>query len=279
MPRSHPPTIFVLSDGRGDTCAQLLSAALVQFEGQRYDVIRRGQVRTAARVQAIVRRAARTRAVIFYTLVGRETREAMVAAATAAAVSTVDVLGPAFSALHDLFKAAPRSRPGLLYSSERERFDRHDAIDYTFQHDDGLHLDGLALADVVLTGVSRSAKTSTSFYLAYEGIKAANVPLVPGIPAPAELIALDPAKVVGLHVNALRLATVREARAHMLGRAPLESYLDEHAIKREVLEAKRVMDEHGWRTIDASYKAVEEIAREVLELRGLRGSRRRRAPG
>lgn len=270
MRHAHPPVIFVVSDGRGDTCAQLLNAALVQFEGQRYTVVRRGQVRTVGRVHAIVRRAARSRAVIFYTLVGPATRDAMVTAATEAAVSTVDVLGPAFSALHDLFKAAPRSRPGLLYSSERERFDRHDAIDYTLRHDDGQHLDGLHEAGVVLVGVSRSAKTSTCFYLAYEGVKAANVPLVPGLPVPPELSALDPARVIGLHVNALRLATVREARAHMLGRAPLGSYLDERAIRSEVLEAKRVMDAHGWRTLDASYLAVEEIARHVLEMRGLR---------
>ncbi len=273
MPRSSLPTLFVVSDGRGDTCARLVSAAIVQFEGQRHQIVRRGQVRTVRRVQAIVRRAARARSVIFYTLVGLDTREAISTAAAQAGVPTVDVLGPAFSALHDLFKAAPRSRPGLLYSSERERFDRHDAIDFTLLHDDGQHLEGLAGADVVLTGVSRSAKTSTCFYLAYEGVRAANVPIVPGIAPPDELMRLDPARVIGLHVNALRLATVREARAHMLGHAPLESYLDEHAIRREVLAARRLMDEHGWRVVDASYLAVEEIARQVMALRGLRGAR------
>ncbi len=273
MPRTSPPTIYVISDGRGDTCAQLLNAAIVQFEGQRYTVVRRRQVRTVRRVEAIVRRAARSRAVIFYTLVGLETRAAMATAAAQSGVSTVDVLGPAFSALHDLFKAAPRSRPGLLYSSERERFDRHDAIDYTLQHDDGQHLEGLAAADVVLVGVSRSAKTSTCFYLAYQGVRAANVPIVPGVPVPPELEALDPARVIGLHVNALRLATVRAARAHMLGRAPLDSYLDERAIQREVLDAKRLMDRHGWRSFDASYMAVEELAREIMALRRRRVSR------
>jgi [pyruvate, water dikinase]-phosphate phosphotransferase / [pyruvate, water dikinase] kinase len=273
MPRSKTPTIFVVSDGRGDTCAQLVSAAIVQFEGQHYSVVRRGQVRTPQRVQAIVRRAARSRAVIFYTLVGHETREAMKAAAARLGIPVVDVLGPAFSALHDLFKAAPRSRPGLLYSSERERFDRHDAIDYTLKHDDGLHPEGLAEADVVLIGLSRTSKTSTCFYLAYEGIKAANVPIVPGMAPAPELVSLASDRVIGLHMNASRIATVREARAHMLGRAPLASYLDERAIRREVQSARRLMDEHDWRSFDASYMAVEEIAREVMALRGLKGRR------
>jgi hypothetical protein len=273
MPRASTPTLFVVSDGRGDTCAQVVSAAVVQFEHQRFQVVRRSHVRTARRVQAIVRRAARHHAVVFYTLVGDETRAAMRSAASDLLVPTVDVLGPAFSALHDLFKTAPRSKPGLLYRSERERFDRLDAIDYTLKHDDGLRLDDLDQADVVLIGVSRASKTSTCFYLAYEGIKAANVPLVPGQPAPPELERLDPERIIGLRMNVMRLMTVREARAHALGRAPLDSYLDRRAIEREVLAATRLMDQHGWRHFDASYMAVEEIARQVMAMRGLRRGR------
>ena len=274
MVKSTLPTIFVVSDGRGDTCAQVLNAAVVQFEGQRHRVVRRSHVRSAPRVQAIVRRAARHHAVVFYTLVGEETRAAMRSASATLLVPTVDVLGPAFSALHDLFKTAPRARPGLLYRSERERFDRLDAIDYTLQHDDGLHPADLDEADVVLTGVSRTSKTTTCFYLAYEGVMAANVPIVPGQPLPVELERLDPAKVIGLRMNVMRLMTVREARAHALGRAPLDGYLDRHAIERELLHATRVMEHHGWRQLDASYLAVEEIARAVMDLLGL-GSRRR----
>ena len=37
------------------------------------------------------------------------------------------------------------------------------------------------------SGVSRSSKTPTSFYLANRGVKAANVPLVPGMPDPPGL--------------------------------------------------------------------------------------------
>jgi len=58
-------------------------------------------------------------------------------------------------------------------------------------------------ADVVLAGVSRSGKSATCFYLAYQGVKAANVPLVPGQPGcPPELAALPKERgVIGLWVN------------------------------------------------------------------------------
>lgn len=276
MPDAKTPTILVVSDGRGETATQILNAAIVQFRGQDYRILRRANVRSPQRVEAVMRHAARLRAVVFYTLVADKTRQAMADFARELLVPTVDVLGPAFSALHDLFKTTPTYRPGLLYASERERFDRIQAIDYTLKHDDGQRLEDLDAADVVLVGVSRASKTSTCFYLAYEGVKAANVPLLPEVPPAAELLEVDPEKVIGLRVNAMRLVTVREARAEGRLRRALRAYLDRSAIDRELRFAHRLMHERKWRSIDVSYMAVEEIAREVMKLRGLGSARRRR---
>ena len=264
-----PPTLFVVSDGRGETGAAVLKAALLQFEGQRFTLVRESNVRTRERIDAIVEVAARTRGVVLYTLVEAETRRAMQASAALHAVPVVDALGPVLSALHDLFRSEPRSQPGLLYASEREEFDRQEAIDYTLKHDDGRRPDGLGAADVVLVGVSRAGKSSTCFYLAYYGVKAANVPLVPEVPLSAELMALPKERVIGLWVNPRRLVAMREARAHHLGIAKESTYVNLEAVQQEVRAIHRVMNIRGWRTIDASYRAVEEVAREVMRLRGL----------
>jgi regulator of PEP synthase PpsR (kinase-PPPase family) len=269
MAAEQAPTLYVVSDGRGQTGAAVLNAVLVQFQGQRYAVVREGNVRTRAQVERVVAAAARTRGVVFYTLVAEETRRAMHDAAAHHGVPVVDVLGPALSALHDLFKRAPQAEPGLLYAREREAFDRQDAIDYTLKHDDGRRPDGLAHADVVLVGVSRSGKSSTCFYLAYHGVKAANVPLVPGQAVPDELAAVPRERVIGLWVNPSRVLAMREARVHHMGVARGGDYADLEAVRQEVRAAHHVMSDHGWRTIDASYLAVEEIAREVMRLRGL----------
>jgi regulator of PEP synthase PpsR (kinase-PPPase family) len=265
------PQVFIVSDGRGETCTQVLNAALVQFEQQRHDLQRRSEVRTPEQVEKVVREAAARHAVILYTLVGDETRKAMVEFSNQLLVPAVDVLGPVLSSLHDLFKRAPGSTPGLLYASNREQFDRHDAIDYTLKHDDGQRPDELDQADVVLVGVSRASKSTTCFYLAYQGKRAANVPLIPGVPPLPQLLRLDPSKVVGLRVNVMRLMTVREARAYNMGLPPSDAYVDKAAIAREVIEANRVMERHRWRSLDASYMAIEEIAREVLKLVGSPG--------
>jgi regulator of PEP synthase PpsR (kinase-PPPase family) len=206
---------------------------------------------------------------VVYTLVAGETRRAMHQAAASRAVPVVDVLGPALSALHDLFERDPQAEPGLLYASEREGFDRHEAIDYTLKHDDGRRPDGLPGADVVLVGVSRSGKSATCFYLAYQGVKAANVPLVPGQPVPPELEALPKERVIGLWVNPGRVIAMREARARHMGVATQGAYTDLELVRQEVRAAHHIMSSQDWHTIDASYMAVEEIARDVMRLRGL----------
>jgi regulator of PEP synthase PpsR (kinase-PPPase family) len=269
--KKEASTIFVVSDGRGDTCNQLVRAALVQFSGQRYRLVRKAEVLTVKRIKSIVKSAAKRHAIIFYTLVSEETRKAIEETSKELLVPAVDVLGPAFSALHDLFKSAPGSTPGLLYSSDREHFDRVVAIDYTLKHDDGQRPHELKDADVVLVGVSRASKSSTCFYLAYQGIRAANVPLVPEFPPLPQLARLDPKKVIGLRINVMRLMTVREARAANMRLGHTDKYTDKREIAQEVLAANRIMDEHGWRSIDVSYKAIEEIAREVMAMCGLKG--------
>jgi hypothetical protein len=147
------------------------------------------------------------------------------------------------------------------------------AYDYTLLHDDGQRPHELSRADVVLVGVSRASKSSTCFFLAFQGVRAANVPLVPGVPPPPQLLKLPANRVIGLRVNLDRLTAVREARAQDLGLRGGEAYLDRHAVSREVIAANRLMDKQGWHSVDVSYLAIEEIAKEVMRLRKLRGSR------
>lgn len=262
------PVIYVVSDGRGETCTQWLRAALVQFAGEEFSLINWSEVRMPRQVIEIVAKAAANNATIFYTLVSPQTRETMISESEKKLVPTVDVLGPAFSALHDLFQTDPTAKPGLFYASDRERFDRQAAIDFTLKHDDGQRPFELGQADIIIVGVSRSSKSTTCFYLAYQGIKAANVPLVPGTPLLPDLLKIDPSRVIGLRMNVSRLVTVRQARTVHLGGGHMEYYVDKRALAMEVAQANQIMAQHKWASFDASYMAVEEIARKAMRLRG-----------
>jgi regulator of PEP synthase PpsR (kinase-PPPase family) len=265
MMRSKIPTILLVSDGRAETANQVLKAAAVQFQDQEYRCLRRPNVRTPEEVVHIVAEAEKLDAVIFYTLVSNETRQAM-RRASGSNVEIVDILGPAFTALKGQFKKKPGAVPGLLYDLDRDRFDRMTAFDYALAYDDGQRLHELHRADVVLVGVSRASKSSTCFYLAYQGIRAANVPLLPDRDPPVQLLKIPRNRVVGLRINVMRLLRVREGRMPGLGRENEKDYVDRRAVANEVNNANRLMEKQKWNTIDVSYLAIEEIAREIMYL-------------
>src|ERR687898_243848 len=106
----------------------------------------------------------------------------------------------------------PGARPPL----DSNYFKRMAAIEFAVKYDDGV-TGGLEDADIVLVGVSRTSKTPLSIYLGYLGYRTANVPVVKGIEPPDALFGLDPKKVVGLTIDAERLAEIRTDRARRLG--------------------------------------------------------------
>ena len=120
--------------------------------------------------------------------------------------------------MQEQFGEAAIARPGRQYVLDADYFRRIDAMHFVLAHDDGQAQAGIDEADVVLVGVSRSSKTPTSFYLANRGIKAANIPLVPGLTEPPGLE--KPAcPVIGLTLDAEALIEIRRHRLRMLGAA------------------------------------------------------------
>jgi [pyruvate, water dikinase]-phosphate phosphotransferase / [pyruvate, water dikinase] kinase len=150
-------------------------------------------------------------------------------------------------------------------------------------HDDGQAQPGLAEADVVLVGVSRSSKTPTCFYLANRGIKAANVPLVPNLPEPPGLETVE-CPVVGLTLDSEALIEIRRHRlrliaagnASAIARQNSAEYVDEDAVKSELLWARRLCNRRGWPVIDVTRRSIEETAATVLQLMEAWHERRRK---
>lgn len=259
-------TIYLISDGTCRTCEQVVRAVLVQFSEPEVRIVRKANVRRPSTVRALIAQAAADRALVCYTLVYDKARAAIEEAARELMVPVVDLLGPVLASLYDLIKTSPRARPGALYKSNRAYFDRIDAVDYTLHHDDGCRENELEEADVVLVGVSRASKSTTCFYLAYSGVRAANMPLFPDCDPPAALLQLDQRRVIGLTVNPYRLQSIRDARLRDWGMDPNDDYGDRLQIARELRAVNEQMAAHGWKVVDVSYKAIEEIAREVLQL-------------
>jgi regulator of PEP synthase PpsR (kinase-PPPase family) len=119
-------------------------------------------------------------------------------------------------------------------------------------------------ADIVLVGVSRTSKTPLSIYLGYLGYKAANVPLVKGIEPPADLFTVDAAKIVGLTIDAQRLAEIRDERVRwMRGNHKYASLVE---IYDELEYAAQVHRRLGCPVLEVSELSIEEIALRIVRL-------------
>ncbi len=103
-------------------------------------------------------------------------------------------------------------------------------------------------------------------YLASRGVKAANVPVVPGVPLPDGVVKAKAPLVVGLTVQPRVLAEVRSSRLRRLAEDSPSSYDEIEAVAREVLEARRMCARHGWRTIDVTNRPIENTAAFILDL-------------
>ena len=157
-------------------------------------------------------------------------------------------------------------QPGRQHLLDAEYFSRMDALEYALAHDDGQATRDLHEADVILVGVSRTSKSPTCIYMANRGVKAANVPYVPGCPLPPELDQVVSPLIVGLTNDPDRLLQIRRSRLRLLNASEDSGYVDASIVKQEVIEARRYFSRKGWPVIDVSRRSIEETAAEILML-------------
>lgn len=147
-------------------------------------------------------------------------------------------------------------------ATERER--QIAAFTFALGWDDGRNADRLEEADVVLAGVSRTAKTPLCLYLAGLGIRAANVPLVPEVPPPKALFALPRGKLIALTVSPERLRLMRRKRLEVMGICDDRGYATTERVLRELEFAHDVMRKARCPVLDVTDTAVEEMAAVIL---------------
>ena len=265
--KPHDRHLFVVSDATGETADKVVIAALSQFGKPSMTITRHPDIRTEAQVTEVVDEAAAKEALIVYTIISPPLRAHLHRRAVRLKVPTVDLMGNLLTHLAAYLHRSPFSQPGLLHKMDDDYFRRIEAVDFTVKHDDGQHPQTLHEADVVLVGVSRTTKTPLSIYLARDGWKVANVPLVYGIDPPAELSAINQERVFGLTIDPQRLVHIRKARLRNMplrGSGLLE-YADMEYIMKETAYSNEIFSRHpAWRIIDVTGRAVEEIANDII---------------
>jgi len=234
---------------------------------EKFDIIRVPYVKNVEQVNKIVEEAKDNNAIICYTIVSPELREAVAQKALEKDVEVVDILGPVLTAIEKNSGLLPKNKPGLIHALDHEYFKRVAAVEFAIKYDDGKNPWGLLKADLVIIGVSRTSKTPLSMYLANKQLKVANVPLVPEIEPPEELFKVAPHKVIGLLIDPGKLNEIRNERLKAMGLTDGAGYADIHRIKAELANAQTIMRRIHCKIINVSNRAIEETASMILEYR------------
>jgi regulator of PEP synthase PpsR (kinase-PPPase family) len=261
-PPQTPVELHIVSDSTGETAARLVQALEAQFPDQPFEEVRHPRVESIDDLQIAVNRMRGRPAVAVYTLVQPEFRETMRQLCRKAKVHYADLLGHPIDSIARVSGQAAKMKPGARPPLNSAYFKRMEAIEFAVKYDDGVGA-GLVDADIVLVGVSRTSKTPLSMYLGYLGYKTANVPIVKGIAPPKELFAIDTTKVVGLTIDAERLADIREVRVRSMGGGN-RGYANLLQIYEELDEAAAVHRRLGCPVIDVTDLSVEETAHRII---------------
>jgi regulator of PEP synthase PpsR (kinase-PPPase family) len=258
--------LHLVSDATGETAMMLARAALAQFEGVAPIEHLWPLVRSQNQLRRVLDGIEAHPGVVFYTLVEGELRRELEAACRVLGMPTLALLDPIIATLGRYLGLESRNLPGRQHVMDAQYFLRIEAMNFALTHDDGQSPGTLNEADIVLVGVSRTSKTPTCFYLANRGLKAANVPIVPGCPPSEDLLNLSKPLVVGLTRGADQLVDIRRSRLRSLGRGEETAYVDPEAVEGEVKEARRLFSRAGWPVIDVSRRSIEETAAAILQL-------------
>ena len=252
MKRFH---LHLVSDATGETLNSVVRACLVQFEN----------VEPVEHMWSMIR-----------------TERQLETACRALSMPCIPVLDPTMGALTNYLGLKTRNLPGRQHALDADYFRRIDAINWVMIHDDGQSAHGLNEAEVILVGVSRTSKTPTCIYLANRGLKAANVPFVPGVALPDQIEELhakeDGPMFVGLTNDPNLLVQLRRNRLNLLNESRETDYTDLDKVRSEVTEARRFFTARGWPVIDVARRSIEETSAQIMTMVQERREKARKKP-
>ena len=271
--------VHLVSDSTGETLNAMAKAVIARFDGVIPIEHIYALVRSPKQMERVLEEVAGAPGVVLHTLVDRELREQLEEGCRRLQTPQIGALDPLVGALSGYLGTNISTRVGAQHALDHGYFNRIGALDFAIAHDDGQGtLEQLEHADVVLCGVSRTSKTPTCIYLANRGIRAANVPLVPGQEDGERLVQLKNPLVVGLTVSPDRLVQIRRNRLDGLNAGHASAYVDHDAVREETIKARRAFERRGWPTIDVTRSSVEETAAAIINLLSERRGRKLGAP-
>ncbi|MCL2525797.1 MAG: kinase/pyrophosphorylase [Coriobacteriia bacterium] len=261
-------TLHVLSDSVGETADTVGHIIAIQFPQFHWNYVLTTMIDSVQMLHdTVMAHRGDSSHLFIYTFTNPALREEMITMrypdCEENRIYSIDVLGSGLDMVADLTGESPSGMVGMLHKVDSVYFNRIEAMEFAVNHDDGQLPDGLAEADVVLIGVSRTSKTPLSMYLAHRGLKTANIPLTLETEPPEQLFELESSKVFGLMTGMDTLLKVRQERMAEFG-AYVPNYAEPEYVAAEFEYARSLMRKLGALIINTENRAIESVAQEIL---------------
>jgi regulator of PEP synthase PpsR (kinase-PPPase family) len=266
LPAATP--LYILSDSTGNLARHMVTSFLTQFPAGAFEVVSKPFVNEPERFAACLAAIAGRPGIVFHAVVSPELKQHITAKCGKLNVPCWDLTGSAVDFLANAANLRPHSDSQRLHPVDGAYCGRINAMSFMLEHDDGLGMEGLAEADVVLVGVSRTGKTPTSILLAMQGYRAANVSLASGVEAPKQLFGLNRRKIIGLVIDPTQLAQIR-TRRQTAWRMTQTQYNDPREVAREIEWSRQVFAKLRCPVLDVTDQAIEETAARIVDMLGL----------
>ncbi|MCY6372121.1 pyruvate, water dikinase regulatory protein [Clostridium ganghwense] len=259
-------TVYAVSDSIGETAELVAKASANQFRTN-IQVKRVPYIKSAEDVNEFINSVEDPEnSAVISTLVLVEVREFLVQRCIEKGINIINILGPCVSTISRMTGKQPDYTPGAVWKMDDEYYRKIEAMEFAMQYDDSKNLSGIKHADVVLVGLSRTSKTPLCMYLANKGIKALNIPLMPEIPMPQELLEIDKKKIFGLKIDPMQLIEIRKHRLSKMKSSYKEiEYANAERVLDELDYAEKIMRRLRCKTIDVTQRAIEDTALIIMK--------------
>lgn len=255
-------TIFIISDSLGETAQRMVHAVmsqipkLTQIEMKKFSLIESEEA-----LLNVLKLAKERQAIVVTTLVTDHFNALGQAYASEHEIPYIDYMSPLMQHVQAATGHVPVKEKGKIRELDEDYFKRIDAIEYAVKYDDGKHFTDIEEADVLIVGVSRTSKTPLSMYLANKGYRVANIPLVPEIGIPYDIVKDKKLKVIGLTASPEYIMSIRTERVKVLGMKGKQAYYNDlQRIKAELAYAEEVFKQLNATVINTEYRSIEESA-------------------
>ena len=233
--------LHLVSDSTGETVHQVARAALAQFNNVATSEHIWTLVRTTAHVDTIGMAIKRNPGILIYSVVDSDIRIQIEKICRQVGIPSISVLDPLVTLLTSVIGYEGSGQPGRQHKMDNAYFERMAAVEFAVNHDDGINMERLAEAQILLVGISRTSKTPTAMYLANRGYRVANYALVPHVSFPLKHVEGKTSLfIVGLTTDAKRLLQVRRNRLQHLSDNSNESYANFDNINDELTTARKL---------------------------------------